>query len=122
MCKTHKKKLNYLIIKLYFSRLLPLKLLYCANFKLCVITHCFHSGQEEEMMRVLVDWGPLAVTVDAVSWQDYLGGIIQYHCSSGKANHAVLITGFDRTGMFTSTELLSFVFSSLQLASCEAGY
>jgi len=87
-----------------------------------VITHFFHSGQEEEMMRVLVDWGPLAVTVDAVSWQDYLGGIIQYHCSSGKANHAVLITGFDTTGMFPSTELLSFVFSYLQLASCEAGY
>nr|XP_009675428.1 PREDICTED: cathepsin O isoform X3 [Struthio camelus australis] len=56
------------------------------------------SGQEEEMMRMLVNRGPLAVTVDAVSWQDYLGGIIQYHCSSGKANHAVLITGFDRTG------------------------
>ncbi|XP_010559316.1 PREDICTED: cathepsin O [Haliaeetus leucocephalus] len=56
------------------------------------------SGQEEEMMRMLVNWGPLAVTVDAVSWQDYLGGIIQYHCSSGRANHAVLITGFDRTG------------------------
>ncbi|XP_049688857.1 cathepsin O isoform X2 [Accipiter gentilis] len=57
------------------------------------------SGQEEEMMRMLVNWGPLAVTVDAVSWQDYLGGIIQYHCSSGRANHAVLITGFDRTGI-----------------------
>ncbi|XP_068798479.1 cathepsin O isoform X3 [Struthio camelus] len=56
------------------------------------------SGQEEEMIRMLVNRGPLAVTVDAVSWQDYLGGIIQYHCSSGKANHAVLITGFDRTG------------------------
>ncbi|XP_010179620.1 PREDICTED: cathepsin O, partial [Mesitornis unicolor] len=56
------------------------------------------SGQEEEMMRMLVNWGPLAVTVDAVSWQDYLGGIIQYHCSSGRANHAVLITGFDTTG------------------------
>ncbi|XP_075005533.1 cathepsin O isoform X2 [Calonectris borealis] len=56
------------------------------------------SGQEEEMMKMLVNQGPLAVTVDAVSWQDYLGGIIQYHCSSGRANHAVLITGFDRTG------------------------
>ncbi|KAM7168683.1 cathepsin O isoform 3-T3 [Macrochelys suwanniensis] len=56
------------------------------------------SGQEDEMMKKLVNCGPLAVTVDAVSWQDYLGGIIQYHCSSGKANHAVLITGFDRTG------------------------
>ncbi|XP_074947103.1 cathepsin O isoform X1 [Phalacrocorax aristotelis] len=63
------------------------------------------SGQEEEMMRMLVNRGPLAVTVDAVSWQDYLGGIIQYHCSSGRANHAVLITGFDRTGVFPSTEL-----------------
>lgn len=60
------------------------------------------------MMRMLVNWGPLAVTVDAVSWQDYLGGIIQYHCSSGRANHAVLITGFDRTGMFPSTEFLGF--------------
>ncbi|XP_030420273.1 cathepsin O [Gopherus evgoodei] len=56
------------------------------------------SGQEDKMMKKLVNCGPLAVTVDAVSWQDYLGGIIQYHCSSGKANHAVLITGFDRTG------------------------
>nr|XP_025039780.1 cathepsin O [Pelodiscus sinensis] len=56
------------------------------------------SGQEDEMMKKLVNCGPLAVVVDAVSWQDYLGGIIQYHCSSGKANHAVLITGFDRTG------------------------
>uniref|UniRef100_A0A8C8RQN3 Cathepsin O n=1 Tax=Pelusios castaneus TaxID=367368 RepID=A0A8C8RQN3_9SAUR len=56
------------------------------------------SGQEDEMMKKLVNCGPLAVVVDAVSWQDYLGGIIQYHCSSGEANHAVLITGFDRTG------------------------
>ncbi|XP_041075580.1 cathepsin O isoform X2 [Polyodon spathula] len=56
------------------------------------------SGQEEKMMEKLVQWGPLVVTVDAVSWQDYLGGVIQHHCSSQEANHAVLITGFDRTG------------------------
>nr|XP_033797512.1 cathepsin O isoform X1 [Geotrypetes seraphini] len=56
------------------------------------------SDIEEEMMTQLINLGPLAATVDAVSWQDYLGGIIQYHCSSGEANHAVLITGFDRTG------------------------
>ncbi|XP_053559745.1 cathepsin O [Bombina bombina] len=53
---------------------------------------------EEEMMNMLINHGPLAVIVDAVSWQDYLGGIIQHHCSSGEANHAVLVTGFDRTG------------------------
>ena len=64
---------------------------------------------------MLVNWGPLAVTVDAVSWQDYLGGIIQYHCSSGRANHAVLITGFDRTGAFLSTELQPSRFCSFSL-------
>lgn len=56
------------------------------------------SGQEEAMMSALVDSGPLVVIVDAISWQDYLGGIIQHHCSSHKANHAVLITGYDTTG------------------------
>ncbi|KAJ7326862.1 hypothetical protein JRQ81_016621 [Phrynocephalus forsythii] len=56
------------------------------------------SGQEGKMMKMLLQWGPLAVVVDAVSWQDYLGGIIQHHCSSGEANHAVIITGYDTTG------------------------
>ncbi|XP_073676934.1 cathepsin O isoform X2 [Garra rufa] len=56
------------------------------------------SGQEEMMMSVLVESGPLVVIVDAISWQDYLGGIIQHHCSSHNANHAVLITGYDTTG------------------------
>ncbi|XP_071778871.2 cathepsin O isoform X1 [Centroberyx gerrardi] len=56
------------------------------------------SGQEEVMMGQLVKWGPLVVTVDAVSWQDYLGGIIQHHCSSQQANHAVLVIGYDTTG------------------------
>uniref|UniRef100_A0A7N4PTM5 Cathepsin O n=1 Tax=Sarcophilus harrisii TaxID=9305 RepID=A0A7N4PTM5_SARHA len=56
------------------------------------------SDKEDEMAKVLLAYGPLAVIVDAISWQDYLGGIIQHHCSSGEANHAVLITGFDKTG------------------------
>ncbi|XP_036425184.1 cathepsin O [Colossoma macropomum] len=56
------------------------------------------SGQEELMMERLVDWGPLVVIVDATSWQDYLGGVIQHHCSSRHANHAVLIIGYDTTG------------------------
>ncbi|XP_076430408.1 cathepsin O isoform X2 [Peromyscus maniculatus bairdii] len=56
------------------------------------------SDQEDEMAKALLNFGPLVVIVDAVSWQDYLGGIIQHHCSSGEANHAVLITGFDKTG------------------------
>lgn len=56
------------------------------------------SGQEEAMMGQLVERGPLAAVVDAVSWQDYLGGIIQHHCSSQRSNHAVLIVGYDTTG------------------------
>ncbi|KAG9272350.1 cathepsin O isoform X1 [Astyanax mexicanus] len=56
------------------------------------------SSQEELMMQWLVYAGPLVVIVDAVSWQDYLGGVIQHHCSSRHANHAVVIIGYDITG------------------------
>ena len=49
-------------------------------------------------MGQLVGRGPLAAVVDAVSWQDYLGGIIQHHCSSQWSNHAVLVVGYDTTG------------------------
>lgn len=49
-------------------------------------------------MGQLVERGPLAAIVDAVSWQDYLGGIIQHHCSSQWSNHAVLVVGYDTTG------------------------
>ncbi|CAI9156888.1 unnamed protein product [Rangifer tarandus platyrhynchus] len=56
------------------------------------------SGQEDKMAKALLALGPLIVVVDAMSWQDYLGGIIQHHCSSGESNHAVLVTGFDKTG------------------------
>lgn len=53
------------------------------------------------MMKLLIHYGPLAVIVDALSWQDYLGGIIQHHCSSGHSNHAVLVVGYDKSGKKT---------------------
>ncbi|KAM8939461.1 acid-sensing ion channel 5-like [Pelodytes ibericus] len=53
---------------------------------------------EDEMAMKLINYGPLVVIVNAVSWQDYLGGIIQHHCSSGHPNHAVLVVGYDKTG------------------------
>nr|XP_020463114.1 cathepsin O [Monopterus albus] len=56
------------------------------------------GGQEKAMMGQLVECGPLVALVDAVSWQDYLGGIIQHHCSSHWSNHAVLVVGYDTTG------------------------
>uniref|UniRef100_A0A3P9IEP0 Cathepsin O n=1 Tax=Oryzias latipes TaxID=8090 RepID=A0A3P9IEP0_ORYLA len=55
-------------------------------------------GQEPAMMAQLVEHGPLVAVVDAVSWQDYLGGIIQHHCSSQWPNHAVLVVGYDTSG------------------------
>ncbi|XP_078450470.1 LOW QUALITY PROTEIN: cathepsin O [Lampetra planeri] len=56
-------------------------------------SHSFRDD-EEAMMGWLVGRGPLAVSVDAVSWQDYLGGVVQHHCSSSTPNHAGTLTGY----------------------------
>uniref|UniRef100_T1J1Q3 Peptidase C1A papain C-terminal domain-containing protein n=1 Tax=Strigamia maritima TaxID=126957 RepID=T1J1Q3_STRMM len=56
-----------------------------------------YVGDEEAMIKLLADHGPLVAAVDATTWQDYLGGIIQYHCG-GITNHAVQIVGYDLTG------------------------
>lgn len=48
-------------------------------------------------MTLLVTHGPATAAVNAISWQNYLGGIIQYHCdgSFNSLNHAVQIVGYD---------------------------
>ncbi|XP_008547449.1 cathepsin O [Microplitis demolitor] len=55
---------------------------------------------EEQLLDVLVNHGPVAAAVNALSWQNYLGGIIQFHCDSSfkMLNHAVQIVGYDNTG------------------------
>ncbi|XP_064477950.1 cathepsin O-like [Ornithodoros turicata] len=53
-------------------------------------------GNEETMLALLANSGPLVAAVDAAAWQDYLGGVIQYHCDAGR-NHAVQIVGYDTT-------------------------
>ncbi|XP_015514839.1 cathepsin O-like [Neodiprion lecontei] len=52
---------------------------------------------EESLMATLVSHGPVAAAVNALSWQNYLGGIIQFHCDGGfkSLNHAVEIVGYD---------------------------
>ncbi|XP_011868079.1 PREDICTED: cathepsin O-like [Vollenhovia emeryi] len=52
---------------------------------------------ETELLTMLVTHGPVAVAVNAISWQNYLGGVIQYHCddSWGSLNHAVQIVGYN---------------------------
>lgn len=46
------------------------------------------------MVKLIAKHGPLIAAVDASSWQNYLGGTIQFHCFND-LNHAVQITGYD---------------------------
>eukprot|EP00117_Sycon_ciliatum_P047735 scpid80780/ scgid5561/ Cathepsin O len=50
------------------------------------------------LMRAVYYYGPVAIVVDAASWQDYEGGIIQHHCTAQSLDHAVVIVGYDTTG------------------------
>lgn len=54
-------------------------------------------GAENELLTSLLAHGPVAAAVNALSWQNYLGGVIQYHCdgSFDSLNHAVQIVGYD---------------------------
>lgn len=51
------------------------------------------------MLELIAYIGPITVAVDAKTWQNYAGGIIQYHCNSKtrNLNHAVQIVGYDLT-------------------------
>uniref|UniRef100_UPI00358E96FC cathepsin O isoform X2 n=1 Tax=Myxine glutinosa TaxID=7769 RepID=UPI00358E96FC len=78
----------------------------CRNFSsstsgVCVQNYYWRSYRncEKRMQAILLKEGPLAITVDALSWQDYLGGIIQHHCSQTYPNHAVVVIGYDTTGI-----------------------
>ncbi|KAL0879596.1 hypothetical protein ABMA27_003322 [Loxostege sticticalis] len=56
-------------------------------------------GSEQKIIEALATHGPVAVAVNALSWQNYLDGVIQYHCSGAAAdlNHAVQLVGYDLT-------------------------
>jgi cathepsin O len=56
-------------------------------------------GSEDVILMLLAHHGPVAVAVNAVNWQNYLGGVIQFHCDGGPEhiNHAVQIVGYDRS-------------------------
>ncbi|XP_070553706.1 cathepsin O-like [Ptychodera flava] len=59
---------------------------------------CESYSDESNMVSALYKNGSLVVAVDATSWQDYLGGIIQHHCSHNLNNHAVQVIGYDTAG------------------------
>ncbi|CAH2087834.1 unnamed protein product [Euphydryas editha] len=56
-------------------------------------------GSEEKILQMIATHGPVAVAVNALTWQNYLGGVIQYHCSGSPMdlNHAVELVGYDLT-------------------------
>ncbi|KAL3880400.1 hypothetical protein ACJMK2_032643 [Sinanodonta woodiana] len=56
-----------------------------------------YVGSEDGMLQLLATVGPLTVSVDATTWQNYQGGIIQWHCYNSN-NHAVQIVGYDTSG------------------------
>ena len=55
-------------------------------------------GKEKGMLTWLATHGPVAVAVDATNWNNYLGGVVQYHCGEKPNNHAVVVVGYDLTG------------------------
>lgn len=56
-------------------------------------------GDETTILSLLAYHGPVTVAVNALSWQYYLGGVIQFHCDGNpqNLNHAVQIVGYDLT-------------------------
>eukprot|EP00118_Oscarella_pearsei_P025187 m.307688 g.307688 ORF g.307688 m.307688 type:complete len:333 (+) comp42633_c0_seq1:50-1048(+) len=54
--------------------------------------------KNESAMRVyLYNKAPLSICVDAITWQDYTGGVMKKHCGHA-LDHCVMITGYDMTG------------------------
>lgn len=54
---------------------------------------------EDIILQAISTKGPVAVAINAISWQHYLGGVIQFHCNGSPMllNHAVQIVGYDLT-------------------------
>lgn len=53
-------------------------------------------GSEAQLQHALIQYGPLAVSVDAAGWQHYAGGVIS-QCADGGVNHAVQLVGWGTT-------------------------
>ncbi|KAJ8720870.1 hypothetical protein PYW08_006335 [Mythimna loreyi] len=54
-------------------------------------------GAEDQILTALATHGPVTVAVNALTWQNYLGGVIQFHCGGSpmELNHAVQLVGYD---------------------------
>lgn len=54
---------------------------------------------EELIIDLLANYGPVSVAINALPWQNYVSGVIQFHCDGNPLhlNHAVQIVGYDMT-------------------------
>jgi len=73
----------------------------CINSKLSQKVAAFPShkdlpNDEDQMAAWACTGGPIAIGVDATSWQTYTGGIMT-NCQGTQMDHGVLIVGFDST-------------------------
>uniref|UniRef100_A0AAR5NWS1 Cathepsin O n=2 Tax=Dendroctonus ponderosae TaxID=77166 RepID=A0AAR5NWS1_DENPD len=53
-------------------------------------------GREDIILKLLAINGPVAVAISGETWQNYFGGVIQFHCE-GDLSHAVQIVGYNLT-------------------------
>ncbi|KAF5296991.1 hypothetical protein FQR65_LT10143 [Abscondita terminalis] len=55
--------------------------------------------QEEYILQAIATIGPVAVAVNAISWQYYVEGVIQFNCGGNfdLLNHSVQLVGYDLT-------------------------
>lgn len=56
----------------------------------------FIASNEDKMANWLAENGPIAIAVDATTFQSYKGGIVT-DCVAKKINHGVLLVGYDET-------------------------
>ncbi|KAK0042778.1 cathepsin O [Biomphalaria pfeifferi] len=56
-----------------------------------------YTSDENQLLQLLAFHGPIAVAIDATTWHNYIGGIIQFHCYNN-LNHAVQIVGYNLEG------------------------
>lgn len=61
---------------------------------------CSFIDNEERILEIVANYGPVTAAVNALGWQHYISGIIENDCdgTEEKLNHAVEIVGFDRSG------------------------
>lgn len=54
---------------------------------------------EEAILHLLAKNGPVSVAINAKTWQNYIGGVINFHCNGDleELNHAVQIVGYNLT-------------------------